>query len=54
MQYPNAYRPWPKEEEEKLKALFQGGKTQKELIGIFGRQRGSIRSRLVKLGLIEE
>jgi len=52
--YPNAYRPWPKEEDEKLKTLFESGEGIANLVKAFGRQRGSIRARLIKLGLIEE
>jgi ATP-dependent exoDNAse (exonuclease V) alpha subunit len=52
--HPNAYRPWSGEEDERLKELFLSGSPQKDLSGIFGRQPGSIRARLIKLGLIEE
>ncbi len=52
--YPNAYRPWSKEEDEDLKERFLGGEDQKSLTQAFGRQSGSIRARLIKLGLIEE
>lgn len=52
--YPNAYRPWLKEEDDRLKVLFAEGRTQKDLSQEFGRQKGSIRARLVKLGLIED
>lgn len=52
--YPNAYRPWKAEDEEALKRRFAEEATIKELSKEFGRQSGGIRSRLVKLGLIEE
>jgi ATP-dependent DNA helicase PIF1 len=52
--YPNAYRPWSEDDDEKLKELFDGGSTPAILQKEFGRQRGSIHARLVKLGLIEE
>ena len=52
--YPNAYRPWPKDSDEKLTELFSGKTPLKELAKIFGRQAGAIRSRLVKLNLLEE
>jgi hypothetical protein len=52
--HPNAYRPWSGEEDERLKELFLSGSPQKELAKEFGRQPGSIRARLVKLGLIED
>ena len=46
--YPNAYRPWSKEDDLKLKALFGFGSGLKQLTGAFGRHPGSIRSRLKK------
>ncbi|HWB34099.1 MAG TPA: PIF1 family ATP-dependent DNA helicase [Candidatus Paceibacterota bacterium] len=52
--HPNAYRPWSKEEDELLKELFLSNTPQKELSVRFGRQRGAIESRLIKLGLIED
>jgi ATP-dependent DNA helicase PIF1 len=51
--FPNAYRPWKTEEDEKLKKMFLNGTPAGELMTSFGRQPGSIRARLVKLGLIE-
>ncbi len=52
--YPNAYRAWSEDDDDKLKELFEGGSTPAELQKEFGRQKGSIHSRLIKLGLIEE
>ena len=52
--FPNVGRPWSKESDEELTQLFKARKTTKELTEHFGRQRGAIRSRLVKLGLIED
>jgi len=52
--FPNAYRPWSDTDDEKLKELFEAGQTPVQLQKEFGRQRGSIRARLIKLGLIEE
>ncbi len=51
--YPNAYRSWSKEEDEDLKERFLSGEEQKSLAQVFGRKLGAIRSRLMKLGLIE-
>lgn len=51
--YPNAYYPWEEKDDEKLERLFNEGLTTKELSNIFGRNRGAIRSRLRKLGLID-
>jgi len=52
--HPNAYRPWSDEDDEKLKELFEQGTSPAQLSKEFGRQRGSINARLLKLGLIEE
>ena len=52
--YPNAYRPWNEEQDKKLKELFAEDDSMADLAKIFGRQRGAIRSRLVKLGLTED
>ena len=49
--YPNAYRPWSKEEDAKLVGLFKRGEKTKAMAEVLGRQAGSIRSRLDKLGL---
>ena len=50
----NAYKKWSPEEEQELIKLFKSGKSVKEIASHSGRQVGGIRSRLVKLGLIEE
>ena len=47
----NAYAKWTDEEDAKLKALFEEGETVDRLSMIFQRNRGSINSRLAKLGL---
>ena len=52
--FPNAYRPWSDADDDKLKDMFEAGNTPAELQKAFGRQKGSIHARLVKLGLIEE
>lgn len=51
--HPNAYRPWSKEDDAKLTELFRESKKVSELVKTFGRQRGAINSRLIRLGLIE-
>jgi len=51
--YPNAYRPWDKEQNEKLSEFFAKGLSVADLAKTFGRKRGAIRSRLAKLGLIK-
>ena len=49
--YPNAYKSWHKEDDERLTKLYKDGVSVKELMTIFQRNRGSITSRLRKLGL---
>ena len=50
----NAYAPWSDEEESTLRFLHRQGKTVKELALILQRNAGSIRSRLRKMGFIQE
>ncbi len=52
--HPNAYMPWSDEDDEALTAGFENDTTINALAKEFGRKPGAIRSRLVKLGLIEE
>lgn len=52
--YPNAYRPWNKEQDEKLRELFVNGSSVTNLAKIFGRKNGAIRSRLIKLGFMNK
>lgn len=52
--YPNAYRPWDEGQDTDLKKAFDKNMPIKALAVLFGRQKGSISSRLVKLGLIEK
>lgn len=47
-EYPNAFRPWKKDDDEKLKSLFDGGAGLAQLSKTFGRHPGSICSRLKK------
>lgn len=51
--HPNAYRPWAAGDDEKLEAMFKDGTKVSTLVKEFGRQKGSINARLIKLGLIE-
>ncbi len=50
----NAYRKWSKDEEGDLIRRFEGGEKQSAIAKALGRKPGAIRSRLIKLGLIEE
>lgn len=47
-EYPNAYMPWQEVDDEKLKTLFEKGKTLEHLTKEFGRHPGSIKKRLEK------
>jgi ATP-dependent DNA helicase PIF1 len=49
--YPNAYQPWSEEQDEELKQRHGRGEKIAEIADAFGRKKGAIRSRLVKLGL---
>lgn len=49
-----AYLPWTAEDDNKLELLFCGGKKEKELAEIFGRNTGAINSRIKKLELKEK
>ncbi|MDO8562038.1 MAG: PIF1 family DEAD/DEAH box helicase [bacterium] len=48
----NAYRPWSEEDDAELKRRHDRGEKEKTMAESLGRQAGSIRSRLVKLGLV--
>lgn len=48
-QYPNAYKPWSKDDDEQLLLFVNEKKSVKELTLIFGRNEGAIRSRIRKL-----
>ena len=50
----NAYKPWTKDDDERLEQLFCEGKTEKELAEIFARKEGAIESRIKKLELREK
>ena len=50
--YSKAYAPWTEEEENDLLLYYQQGKTIAELVEIFQRNAGAIRSRLRKLDCI--
>jgi hypothetical protein len=52
--YPNAGRPWSKEDDETLKEMFTSNAPQKEIGVHFGRKPSAIHSRLAHLGLIED
>jgi ATP-dependent DNA helicase PIF1 len=51
--HPNAYKPWSKDDDARLTELFRSEATVSTLVKKFGRQRGAINSRLIRLGLVE-
>ncbi|MEI6650177.1 MAG: PIF1 family DEAD/DEAH box helicase [Candidatus Moraniibacteriota bacterium] len=51
--YPHAYMPWKEDEDKWLQTLHNGGADIKSISHMLGRQPGSIRSRIEKLGLGE-
>jgi hypothetical protein len=51
--YPNAYKSWTEDDDQKLTQYFSEGVKRPQLAKMFGRNGGAIRSRLVHLGLIE-
>ena len=53
-QYPRAYEKWADEEDTYLKSRYSEGFSVQELAGLLQRKPGAIRSRLLRLGLIEE
>jgi hypothetical protein len=53
-QHQQAYAKWSPDEEARLKDEFANGKTISEMSTLHERGEGAIRSRLVKLGLINE
>jgi len=50
--YAKAYAPWTEEDDNRLKQLYAEGRSVAELMEIFERNRGAIRSRLKKVGLL--
>lgn len=47
--YPNAYKFWNKEEDNRLLEMYQQGRTWKEISVAFGRNVGALKSRLRKM-----
>jgi len=52
--FPNAGRPWSKDDDEKLTEMFGAEASMKTIAKEFGRKAGAITARLAKLGLIED
>lgn len=51
--YEHAYAPWTKEDDDYLIELYKQGKSREELMEIFGRNSGAIKSRLKKLQCLD-
>jgi hypothetical protein len=51
--YPQAFKRWDHDEEERLIAAFHAGRTMPELVALHGRARGGITARLIHLGLVD-
>ena len=51
-QHQKAYVKWTEDDDTRLRAEFTKGKTTPELVSSFQRNKGAIRSRLAKLGLL--
>lgn len=52
-EHPRAYEKWSTDEEERLVQLFHSGQTVTEIARVMERQLGAIKTRLKRLGLIE-
>ncbi|WP_112242708.1 hypothetical protein [Kribbella monticola] len=52
--FPNAYRSWSQEEEERLAELYRDGVGLDVLVKELGRQPGGIEARLRSLGLLAD
>jgi len=51
--YPQAFKRWDHDEEQRLIAEFHAGRTMAELVALHGRARGGITARLIHLGLVD-
>lgn len=49
--YPNAFRPWTKEDDRRLELLYFEGKPPSEIATVFQRNPGAIAARIEKLDL---
>jgi len=52
--YPRAYEQWTDSEDARLRALVHAGNTIAHIAGQLQRNRGAIRSRVLKLGLVND
>jgi hypothetical protein len=54
IKHPNAYKKWTSEEDAVLKEKYKQVRSIQKLSALFQRNPGAIRSRLKKLGLMED
>ena len=54
LKYSNAYKPWTKENDNKLQKMFLDGVTKTNIAKAFDRGPGSILARLKRLKLIDD
>ena len=54
LKYANAYKPWSRENDNRLRKVYLNGTSKSEISKYFGRGPGSILARLKRLGLIED
>lgn len=52
--FPNAGRPWSKEDSDAMVARFEKGEKEKDIAKQFGRKPSAIHARLIQLGIIED
>ena len=53
-EHPNAYKLWEREEELELIDLYNSGKSIEEIAESLGRNKGGIKARIGKLGIISD
>ena len=54
VRYPRAYEKWAAAEDAQLRELARSGATVAQIAGRLQRNRGAIRSRIMKLGLVSD
>ena len=52
--FPNAGRPWSKEDSDEMVERFEKGEKEKDIAKHFGRKPSAIHARLIQLGIIED
>jgi len=52
--YPRAYEKWSQSEEDRLRKLIRDGLTVAQIAGRLQRQRSAIRSRIIRLNIVDQ